>query len=125
VNGLRTGAIVVAIWTADALTYILQQLLYYAASDQEAPLRDLYYSSFKTAGTWCVITLALIGLRVVPRLRNRPLPVVLVVHLALALVGSGVEVGSDLLLGRMTGILPIVGSIAASFFRQSTFNSIT
>ncbi len=124
-KGVRTGAIVVAIWSADALTYILQQLLYYAAVSTEAPLRDIYYSAFKTAGTWCIITLVLIGLRVVPGLRDRPLQAILAVHLALAVVCNGIEVGSDLLFGRVTGILPLAGSFAASFFRQSTFNLIT
>jgi len=122
---LRTGAIVAAIWTAEALTYALQQLLYNAAAGQKAPLRDIYYSAFKSAGTWCVITLVLIGFQVIPRLRERRLPVILGVHLALALFFSGIDVGTDILFGRITGILPVTGSFAASFFRQSTFNIFT
>jgi hypothetical protein len=119
---LRTGAIVVAIWSAEAVTWALQQLLYHAAAGQQAPVRDIFYTAFKSAGTWCVITLALIGFRVIPRLRERPLPFVLGVHFVFAVFCGGIDVLGDVVLGRITGMLPVTGSIAASYFRQSTFN---
>jgi len=119
---VRTGAIVAAIWTAEALTWALQQVLYHAAAGQQAPVRDIFYTAFKSAGTWCVITLVLIGLRVIPRLRERPLPVVLGVHFVLAVCSGGIDVLGDIVLGRITGLLPLTGSFAAMYFRQSAFN---
>ena len=121
-KGLRTAAIVAGIWTAEALTWGLQQILYYAADGQPAPVTDIFYSAFKSAGTWCIITLVLIGLRVIPRLRDRPLSVVLGVHFALAVCCGGIDVLGDVVLGRLTGLVPVTGSVVGSYFRQSTFN---
>ena len=121
----RTAAIVAGIWIAECLVYALQQILYHAAAGETAPLGNIAYLGFKSAATWFCITLALIALRVVPRLRDRPWSRILAVHLVLALVASGVDVGVDLLAGRLTGILPLTGSLAASYFRQSTFNIFT
>jgi len=119
---LRGIAIVVAIWSAEALTWALQQVIYNSAAGQHTPLGDVLYPAFKAAGSWCLITLALIGFRVIPRLRDRPLPVVLGAHLALALFTSGIDVGIDFVLGRITGLMPLTGSFAAMYFRQSGFN---
>jgi hypothetical protein len=121
----RTTIIVAGIWTAECLVYALQQILYHAAAGETAPLGNIFYLGFKSAATWFPITLALIGLRVVPRLRDRPWSIILGVHLVLALVANGVDVGMDLLAGRLTGFLPLTGSVAASYFRQSTFNIFT
>jgi len=121
----RTTIIVAGIWTAECLVYALQQILYHAAAGETAPLGNIFYLGFKSAATWFPITLALIGLRVVPRLRDRPWSIILGVHLVLGLVANGVDVGVDLLAGRLTGFLPLTGSVAASYFRQSTFNIFT
>ena len=119
---LRTVAIVVAVWTAECLIYALQQILYHFAAGEPAPFRDIFYLGAKGAVIWSTITLILVALRVAPRLRERSLSVIFGVHFALALAANGLDVGLDILLNRMTGILPLTGTFAANYFRQSTFN---
>ena len=118
----RAAAIVVAAWTAECLIYALQQVLYHLAAKEAVPMRDIFYLGAKGACIWSAVTLMLIALRVVPRLREKKLPVIIGVHFAMALVVNGLDVGLDILASRLTGILPITGSFAASYFRQSTFN---
>ncbi len=119
---LRIVAIVAAVWTAECLIYALQQVLYHFAAGEAPPLREIFYLGFKGAVIWVTITLALIALRLAPRLRERSLLVIFGIHFALALIANGFDVGMDILFGRLTGILPVTGSFAVSYFRQSTFN---
>ena len=118
----RTVAIVVAVWTAECLVYTLQQILYHVSAAEPVPFRNIFYAGAKGAVIWSSITLILIGLRVTSRLRDRTLPVIFGVHFGLALIFNGIRVAADIYLNQLTGILPLTGSFAANYFRQSTFN---
>ncbi len=119
---VRTVAIVGAVWTSECLIYALQQILYHFAAGEPAPLRDIFYLGAKGAITWSTITVTLIAFRLVQRLRERGLPFIFGVHFGLALAANGFDVGTRILFGRLTGILPVTGSFAQNYFRQSTFN---
>lgn len=117
----RTVAIVVAAWSLEALLYSQQQVLYNSAIGNEVP-PFTYYVSLKSAVLCSIFTLGFIAARLVPRLRDRPLPVILAVHFCLGLLMNGVDVSLDILISRVTGILPLTGSFAANYFRQFISN---
>ncbi len=119
---LRTAAIVTALWTVDAFLYLQQQFLYQYATGDETPLPNVYYLGFKTPAIWAAFTLIFIGVRLVPRLRERRLSTILGVHVALALVINAADVGIDLLMGQITGVVPLGTTFTANFVRQSTNN---
>jgi len=119
---IGTVAIVIAVWIAECLIYALQQILYHFSAGEAPPFRQIFYSGAKGAVIWVAITLVLIALRLAPRLRERSLLSIFGVHFALALLANGFDVGMDALFGRLTGILPMTGSFATNYFRQSTFN---
>jgi len=119
---LRTAAIVAAVWTLDALLYLQQQFLYRYATGDETPLQNVYYLGFKTPAIWAAFTLIFIGVRLVPRLRERRMSTILGVHVALALVMNAADAGIDILMGQITGVVPPGNTFVANFFRQSTGN---
>ena len=119
---LRTAAIVAAIWTVDAFLYLQQTFLYRIATGDESLLPNVYYLSFKTPAIWAAFTLVFIGVRLVPRLRDRRLGVSLGIHVALALVMNAADVAIDLLMGEITGVVPPGTTFVANFVRQSTSN---
>lgn len=120
---LRMVAIVAGIWSLDGLLYLQQQFLYRYAIGDTSPLPNVYYLGFKTPAIWAIFTLLFLAVRLVPRLRERRLPVILGVHFAAALVMNGVDVGIDILMGRITGVLLLGGdAFVANYFRQSTGN---
>jgi two-component system, LytTR family, sensor kinase len=118
----RTVAIVAAVWTLDGLLYLQQQFLYQSAIGDQTALPNVYYLGFKTPAIWAAFTLVLIAVRLVPRLRDRPLSVILGVHFALAVVLNAADVGIDLVMGEITGVVPPGNTFVANFFRQSTAN---
>ena len=119
---LRTVFIVLGVWTAESLIYSLQQILYHLSAGEAAPFRDIFYLGFKGAAIWSTLTLMLMAFGVAPRLRERPLPLVIAVHLVLAITANGFDVAADGLLARLTGLFPPAGTFATEYFRQSTFN---
>ncbi|HEU5217559.1 MAG TPA: histidine kinase [Gemmatimonadales bacterium] len=118
----RTAGVVVVLWIAECLIYTLQQILYFRSAGQPVPYRDIFYLGAKGAVIWSAITIAMIAMHLAPRLRDRGLPAIVGIHFAFALVANGFDVWVDMLFGRLTGILPVTGTFAASYFRQSTFN---
>jgi two-component system, LytTR family, sensor kinase len=119
---LRTVAIVLGLWCVDALLYLQQQVLYRLATGDEAPLQNAYYLGFKTPAIWAAFTLILIAVRLIPRLRDRRLPVIIGVHFAVAMVLHVVDVIIDIVAGQISGVVPIGVSFAANVSRQSTGN---
>ena len=119
---LRTAAIVAAVWTVDAFLYLQQQFLYRYATGDETPLPNVYYLGFKTPAIWAAFTLIFIGVRLVPRVRERRLSTILGVHVVLALVMNAADVAIDLVMGEITGVVPPGNTFVANFVRQSTGN---
>jgi len=119
---LRTAAIVAALWTVDAFLYLQQQFLYQYTTGDQTPLPNVYFLGFKTPAIWAGFTLIFIGVRLVPRLRDRPLSTILGVHVVLALVMNAADVTIDLVMGVITGVVPLGNTFVANFVRQSTNN---
>jgi sensor histidine kinase YesM len=116
-----TVAVVIAAWAGNAWFFVQQQVLAFAMAGESIGTGILYAAGFRSAAIWSALTLLLIGSAVVRRLRDRPIVLVIAVHLLLALVFSALDVAVDRATNDWIGARGAV-TFGAAYFSQLNGN---